>query len=54
MSGYATAGWSEFFLAAAGATAALSGLIFVGLSVNVRTVIELDKREGAPFLTGRY
>jgi|ERR1700722_454312 hypothetical protein len=53
MSGYATTGWSEFFLAAAGATAALSGLIFVGLSVNVRTVIELDKQGGTPFLTGR-
>lgn len=53
MSGYTAAGWSEFFLAAAGATAALSGLIFVGLSVNVRTVIDLDKRTGAPLLTGR-
>jgi hypothetical protein len=51
--GYATDGWGEFFLASGGATAALSGLIFVGLSVNIRTVLELEKREGGKFLTGR-
>jgi hypothetical protein len=51
--GYSTAGWGELFLAAAGATAALSGLIFVGLSVNLRTVLELDRRQGGNFLTGR-
>jgi hypothetical protein len=51
--GYTTADWGEFFLAAAGATAALSGLIFVGLSVNIHTVLELDKRQGGNFLTGR-
>ena len=53
MSGYATGGWGEFFLATAGATAALSGLIFVGLSVNIRTVLDIDKRAGVNFLTGR-
>ena len=53
MSGYGTYGWGEFFLASAGATAALSGLIFVGLSVNIRTVLEIDRRQGANFLTGR-
>jgi hypothetical protein len=50
---YTTEGWGELFLAAAGATAALSGLIFVGLSVNIRTVLAADKREGQNFLTGR-
>lgn len=40
-------------MCAGGATAALSGLIFVGLSVNIRTVLDLDKREGQNFLTGR-
>ena len=48
-----TPGWGALFLAAAGATAALSGLIFVGLSVNIRTVLAADKREGQNFLTGR-
>ena len=50
---YSTEGWGDLFLAAAGATAALSGLIFVGLSVNIRTVLAAGKREGQNFLTGR-
>jgi modulator of FtsH protease len=50
---YTTEGWGVLFLAAAGATAALSGLIFVGLSVNIRTVLAADKRDGQNFLTGR-
>ncbi|MGI8448606.1 MAG: hypothetical protein ACR2MP_15800 [Streptosporangiaceae bacterium] len=50
---YTTEGWGDLFLAAAGATAALSGLIFVGLSVNIRTVLDADQREGQNFLTGR-
>jgi hypothetical protein len=53
MNGYSTEGWGELFLAAAGATAALSGLIFVGLSVNIRTVLDIDKSVGHNFLTGR-
>ena len=51
--GYSPGAWGAFFLAAAGATAALSGLIFVGLSVNIRTVRGTEKREGQNFLTGR-
>ena len=50
---YTTEGWGDLFLAAAGATAALSGLIFVGLSVNIGTVLAIDKRQGENFLTGR-
>jgi hypothetical protein len=53
IAGYSTEGWGDLFLASAGATAALSGLIFVGLSVNIRTVLAADKREGQNFLTGR-
>lgn len=53
MTGYTTEGWGELFLCAGGATAALSGLIFVGLSVNIRTVLDIDKRDGRNFLTGR-
>jgi hypothetical protein len=53
MTGYSTNGWGELFLAAAGATAALSGLIFVGLSVNIKTVLDIDRRVGSNFLTGR-
>ena len=50
---YTTEGWGDLFLAAAVATAALSGLIFVGLSVNIGTVLAIDKRQGENFLTGR-
>jgi hypothetical protein len=39
-----TQGWGELFLASSGATAALSGLIFVGLSVNINTVLTIDRR----------
>jgi Na+/melibiose symporter-like transporter len=53
IAGYSPEAWGDLFLAAAGATAALSGLIFVGLSVNIRTVLDTGKREGQNFLTGR-
>ncbi|MEU6173228.1 hypothetical protein ABZ832_15040 [Streptantibioticus parmotrematis] len=53
MTGYATTGWTEMFLCAGGAAAALSGLIFVGLSVNIRTVLEMERREGRNSMTGR-
>ncbi len=35
-------GWSELFTAAAGATAALAGLVFVAISINLDRVLELD------------
>jgi hypothetical protein len=50
---YSPAEWSELFVAAAGATAALSGLIFVGLSVNIQEILEIERGEGQNFLTGR-
>jgi hypothetical protein len=53
MSGYATEGWSDLFVCAGGATAALSGLIFVSLSVNLRTLLDSDKSDGRNLLTGR-
>jgi len=46
VNGYDTAAWTDFFLAAAGASAALSGLIFVAVSVNIRPVLEADRRSG--------
>jgi hypothetical protein len=52
--GYATESWGEFFHASSGATAALAGLIFVGLSVNIGKVLELDRADGGSnLLTGR-
>ncbi len=53
ITGYSTEGWGDFFAAATGAAAALSGLIFVGLSVNLRAILDADKDSGQNFLTGR-
>ena len=50
---YATQVWGAFFLAAAGAAAALSGLIFVGLAVTIRSVPPADQRESRNFLACR-
>jgi len=45
--GQVLATWHDFFLAAAGATAALLGLLFVGVSINLSAI---DSRNGAQFL----
>jgi hypothetical protein len=33
------ADWHDFFLATAGATAVLAGLVFVGVSINLDTIM---------------
>jgi hypothetical protein len=53
MTGYATDGWGDLFVAAAGAGAVLTGLIFVAVSVNIAAVLEADRHAGDNFLTGR-
>lgn len=47
MIAYEPSAWSDLFVAAAGATAALSGLVFVAVSINVDRVL---KFEGIPEL----
>jgi modulator of FtsH protease len=47
MDAYSTANWAPVFSAAAGASAALTGLLFVALSINLTHVIQ------GPGLTGR-
>jgi hypothetical protein len=53
VTGYDPGGRGDFLVCAGGAAAVLAGLIFVGLSVNMSRLLELDKRRGQNFLTGR-
>jgi modulator of FtsH protease len=44
---YDAAAWSDYFVAQAGAAAALAGLIFVAVSINIRQILQY------PHLPGR-
>jgi hypothetical protein len=50
---YAPETWHDFFIAAAGSAAALSGLIFVAVSINLRAILAMEKKIGSSYLTGR-
>ncbi len=41
MTAYEPAEWSELFVATAGAAAALAGLVFVAVSINLERILEL-------------
>ena len=40
--GYATEDWHDLFVASAGAGAALAGLVFVAVSINIDRILKLD------------
>lgn len=41
-----TAGWENFFVAAAGASAALTGLLFVAVSINLQRILAVPQLPG--------
>lgn len=41
MTAYTVSDWSDFFVAAAGASAALTGLVFVAVSINIDRILRL-------------
>ena len=45
--------WHDFFIAAGGAAAVLSGLIFVAVSINLSAILAEEKKIGSSYLTGR-
>jgi uncharacterized membrane protein len=50
---YNVEAWHELFIASAGAAAALSGLIFVAVSINLGAILEAEEKVGSSYLTGR-
>jgi hypothetical protein len=46
MSPYAIAGWESFFVAEVGAAAALTGLLFVAVSINLNKVLAFPQLPG--------
>jgi hypothetical protein len=50
---YNVEAWHELFIASAGAAAALSGLIFVAVSINLAAILATEEKVGSTYLTGR-
>jgi len=46
MNGYGTSGWENFFVAEVGASAALTGLLFVAVSINLSKVLAYPQLPG--------
>ena len=51
MSGYLTASWSDFSVAVVGASAALTGLLVVAVSINIERILAIDALTGRSLST---
>jgi hypothetical protein len=51
MSGYLTTPWSEFSVAVVGASAALTGLLFVAVSINIEQILAIGALAGRALST---
>ena len=51
MSGYLTAEWTDFSVAVVGASAALTGLLFVAVSINIEQILAVDALAGRALST---
>jgi hypothetical protein len=52
-SAYDPQAWHDLFAGAVGASATLTGLIFVGISINLRDILAEERKIGSSYLTGR-
>jgi hypothetical protein len=51
VSGYLTADWTDFSVAVVGASAALTGLLFVAVSINIEQILAVDTLAGRALST---
>jgi hypothetical protein len=51
VSGYLTAEWTDFSVAVVGASAALTGLLFVAVSINIEQILAVDALAGRALST---
>ena len=51
MSGYLTEQWSDFSVAVVGASAALTGLLFVAVSINIEQILAIGALAGRALST---